>query len=130
MPDNLWIQYGSFGLLALLVVWALLKGIPALMDKHEKVVTFIAAEHKEAMRSVTATHKEAMSAAMAEFADESRLCREERIEMAKVISADRAADREARHELAEKLNQIALNMRITNLQAQTQTPPAQPRPST
>jgi hypothetical protein len=129
VPENAYIQYGCFGLLAVLVVWCLLKGIPSLLDKHEKVVTYIATEHKAAAAKMTEDHKAAIQLLTAEFAEESRLCREERIELSRTTSADRSADREARHELAEKLNQIALNMRVSQLHPQSAAaqPPTQTR---
>lgn len=125
MPENVFIQYGCFGLLAALVVWAVWRGIPAMLDRHEKVVTAIAAEHKTTTANMAKDHKEAVKALTTEFAEESRQCREERIELSKTVSADRELDRNARHELAEKLNLIVLNMRVKDL---TQNPPP-PRPT-
>lgn len=126
MPENVFIQYGCFGLLAALVVWAVWKGIPSMLDRHEKVVTAIAAEHKAAAAKMTEDHKEVIQTLTKEFADESRQCREERIEMSKTVSADRELDRNARHELAEKLNLIALNMQVKNLSANPPFPPKSP----
>lgn len=119
MPENVYIQYGCFGLLAVLVVWTLWKGIPGLLDKHERVINGIATEHRSAVQTITA-----------EFAEESRLCREERLELAKVVVADREADRTARHEMAEKLNQIALNIKLSSLASPPTPTPTPPRPST
>jgi len=56
-PLDAWVQYGCFGLLALIVSWALMKGVPAAL-----------ASFKESLKSITDT-----------FAEEARECRAERV---------------------------------------------------
>lgn len=57
LPIDSWVQYGCFGLLAAIVAWALLKGVPATLDSF-----------KEALKIVTDS-----------FRDEQAHCREERV---------------------------------------------------
>ena len=71
------LQYGSFGLLAALVVWTLWKGIPNLLS----------------------THKETIQSLVNEFKSESKECRDERIALAASNALEREKDREMRRQL-------------------------------
>lgn len=98
------IQLGSFGLLAIAVVWMLYYGAPMIRDtvtalgkSHEAAVAKIAEEnkraaekHAEALESLGDRHEKAVASLVAE---QSRLvqqldanCREERLGLAKMLA--------------------------------------------
>lgn len=83
---NAVLQYGSFALLALLVGWALKIGIPKALDMHQN-----------AMKEMLAT-----------FQNEAKECRDERQEVSKLASEEREKDRKARHDLADKFQELVL----------------------
>lgn len=78
MPDQVWVQYGCFGIVALLTAWALFKGIPSALAEHQAVV------------------KSLVDAFTAESAE----CRSERQATQAAAAAEREADRQARNDLA------------------------------
>lgn len=92
MPENLIVQYGSFGLLAALVFWTVKWGVPKVLDAHEKTVGAIAECNEKAVGCLVKS-----------FNDETAHCREERIELAKEHRAEREKDQILR---AEQSNQI------------------------
>lgn len=78
MPPPEWLQYGSFGVLVLALIWGARYAIPRALALHEVVVTKIAEQNKaasdqsakdskEAINKLTADHKETVTGLVAEF---------------------------------------------------------------
>lgn len=97
MPTDSWMQYGSFGLLAVIVIAALWRGLPYFLDKHEKVISTIMTEHKEEVAGM-----------MKEFKDENIQCREERLSNAASWASERAKMYELIQSVQSQFQQKAL----------------------
>lgn len=96
MPENLVVQYGSFGLLAALVFWTVRWGVPKVLDTHEKTVTNIAANHEKAVNKLVDS-----------FQAETSQCREERIELAKSHQVERTKDQQIREDSIHLIQSVA-----------------------
>lgn len=86
-----WIQYGSFGLLAIGIVG----GIPA--------AAWIVVGMFQRMQSA---HEVAIDKICCTFKEETKQCRDERLEVQKCAEAERDKDRVVRHELRNTLQQL------------------------
>lgn len=91
MPDDKWIQYGSFGILAFIMLYGMVYGLPNLLRTHKETVEELVTAHKEAVDKVVAS---------AEV--EAKACRADRLAAEKAAAEEREKDREARHELANQ----------------------------
>lgn len=91
-----WVQYGCFGLVAGLLIW-LMFYIPHILRAHKETVVGIATECKDSIKAIVAAFEKREDA-----------CREERLAMAELASADREKDRVSRHEANERY-QIAVS---------------------
>ena len=85
------LQYGSFGVIVLLIIWFIWKGWPMLIDKFETV-----------MNKQAASNTAAITYIIDAFKQESAECREERMDIARSAADEREKDRNSRHELANK----------------------------
>lgn len=92
-----WLQAGSFGLLALIIVAVIWKGIPYLVDKLEKTVATLTASHDRTIASLTKTFEETLKEIAADYKEESTQCRTERLAQAAQNATERERDRLARH---------------------------------
>lgn len=108
MPDNQWIQYGSFGLIAALVIWSLWKGIPGVLQTHKDTVTQLATAFETRSASIEATFKSVTGAMLASAQQEAKACREEREKREAQVAAEREADRLARHNQANATQKLML----------------------
>lgn len=95
MPDASWVQYGCFGLLAGLVIWSMIHGIPHALRIHQETMTGIAADHKNIVTDLVRT-----------FEKEADQCREERLAVAELAADEREKDRQSRHELSEAVREM------------------------
>lgn len=66
MPDNAWIQYGCFGLLACLMVWVLWKGLPGLLTAHKEAIQILTDTFKAETTQCRADRKESEEKAQKE----------------------------------------------------------------
>lgn len=96
MPDDLFVRYGAFGLVAALVLWTIKWGIPKVLDTHEKTVTAIAVNHERAVNKLVDS-----------FQSETNQCRSERIELAKSHQQERAKDQQIREESIHLIQSVA-----------------------
>lgn len=71
MPPE-WLQYGSFGVLVLALVWGAKYAIPKALSLHEDVVTRIAEQNKAAVDKLTGDQKETITALVGDFRAELR----------------------------------------------------------
>lgn len=69
------LQYGSFGLLAFIVFWAIWKFFPAALEKHERIITKVAEDSKAAFEGVSEA-----------FTIEAKECREERRDTVRILA--------------------------------------------
>jgi hypothetical protein len=108
-----YIQYGCFGLLAGLVIWSLLKGIPgalaihketmeSIANAHQAAVDKIADAHQIAVDKMAIEHKATVGAIAVAFEKEASLCREERLATARVAAEEREKDRSEREKDREQ----------------------------
>lgn len=72
---DLFLQYGSMGLLAFIVFWAMWKFLPQALETHKETISKLATDHKEGIAVLTKA-----------FAEESNECREERREAVKILT--------------------------------------------
>ncbi len=84
MPDNQFIQYGSFGVIVFLVGWFVLRGFP-------QVITALTASIDRVLMKIDSIESE---------------CRAERTELLKVFREEREADRVARHAMANQFTEM------------------------
>lgn len=89
------LQYGSFGLNVLLLIWFMWKGAPLALEKHEAAV-----------KAVTQSSQAAITNLIDTFKEEANECREERMEVAREAASEREKDRAARHEVANVLMKV------------------------
>lgn len=101
------LQYGSFGLLAFIVFWAIWKFLPAMTEKHFQTIDRLATEHSASIKAM-----------LEEFKEESRDCREERIKDREMAAQERIRDQQARHEALNKVaaSNAELHKIISDLQ--------------
>lgn len=83
-----YIQYGCFGVIAFLCFWMVKWGIPGALK----------------------THKETVTKLVDEFRADSQECRKERMELAAEHAKERAMDREARHDQANKFQECVAEL--------------------
>lgn len=95
MPDMSWVQYGCFGLLAALVIWALVKGIPSVLETV-----------KEILLALTETFKAAVAEMLKSNKEEAAACRAERAEAEKTRAVREELDRKSRHELTNAVQKL------------------------
>ena len=100
------LQYGSFGLLAILVFWCLWKGIPAFLEIHRGVVTDIATKHEKSMSTIAESHRLAIDVLVKGFEREADECRKERKEEGE---KNRQSRTEANAMLVQVLGEIRNN---------------------
>lgn len=86
------LQYGSFGLLAFIVFWAIWKFLPNATDRHFAAIDRLATEHSTVMKAMLAT-----------FEQESNECRNERMKDREAAVAERLRDQQARHEMMNRV---------------------------
>src|ERR1044072_8737111 len=79
-----WVQYGCFGLLACIVAWALLKGVPNMLDSF-----------RAALKDVTDV-----------FREEQKNCREERLIRDEWIAREFAENRATREKFTDALESL------------------------
>ena len=103
-----WLQYGSFGVLVLIMVWGMWKGIPKILDIHKEALAKVTDSSKEAVEKLAADHKEAMTKIVCTFEADSVACRNERIEMQKLVAVEREKDRAAQEKLATHFETVML----------------------
>lgn len=130
-----WLQYGSFGVLVLIMFWGMWKGIPKILDIHEKSIAKVAdaskaandklandnkeaierlaAAQKEAIERLATDHKDAMVKIVCAFEADGVACRNERLEMVKLAAAEREKDRVAQERLAEHFEKVMLKSSLT-----------------
>ena len=72
---DLFLNYGSMGLLALIVFWAMWRFLPAALQTHREIITKVAEDHKSAVIQLAEA-----------FTTESNECREERRETVRVLA--------------------------------------------
>jgi hypothetical protein len=94
-----WVQYGSFGLIAFLVII----GLPAAVWV---AVGFI--------KGITASFEKAIDRVCCTFKEESAECREERKHVQESATEEREKDRVARHELRNAVQALAASLHQTN----------------
>lgn len=98
-----WLNYGAFGLLAALVLYAIWN-TPKVIDKafgfHKEVVTKITDDTKEANKLIADAHKTAIEKMVCSFENENAQCRLERIDTAKLFITEQEKNREAKHQLS------------------------------
>lgn len=78
MPEpslDAFLQFGSMGLLALIVFWAMWRFLPAALEAHRTIISKVAEDNKAAVQVLTDA-----------FTTESNECREERRETVKVLA--------------------------------------------
>lgn len=95
IANNPFLQYGSFGLNVLLLIWFMWKGAPLALEKH-----------KEAVKSVTDNALATITKLVDEFKNQQKECREERLLTAEKAEEEREKDRSARHEMANVLMKV------------------------
>lgn len=93
------LQYGSFGLNALFLIWFMWKGAPAALEKHERAIA-----------AVTDSSKAAITMLVDSFKQEADQCREERMQVAKDASTEREKDRAVRHETNNMLQKLSIKL--------------------
>lgn len=86
MPESLFVQYGSFGLVALMFIWFITKGFPQVL-----------ATISTSLNDVMQRHDKHVAVLMASFEAEERESRRERLAAIDVFRQEREADRMARH---------------------------------
>lgn len=103
-----WLQYGSFGVLCLMMLWGMWKGIPKILDIHKEALAKVTDSSKEAVEKLATDQKEAMAKIVCTFESESVACREERVETLKMVAAEREKDRLSQEKLASRFEVIML----------------------
>lgn len=107
MPSvDQFIQYGCLGLIALLFVWTLWKGIPQILNGHNTALAAQQANFKIMLEMAMDNHKQVVAQLINKFEVEAAECRKERQEMAKQAAVDRDTDREIRHKLGNQFTEV------------------------
>lgn len=97
-PDlslNAFLQYGSFGLVAFLVFWAITRFFPHALQMHREVIENIAEQNKAAITALVES-----------FEKETSQCRQERLEAVKLWGEEREKDRASRHDAMNVLQTV------------------------
>ncbi len=112
---------GSFGLMAIFVVWVLFRASPALQSSiekmnadHDATVKAMAADYRTSLTATADAHKTAIATLAAEFraslAEMHRECRAERAELLlrhdAALADDRSAQRDHIDKVADALNAL------------------------
>jgi len=102
MPaTNDYLQYGSFGVLCLIIAFWMFKGIPGLLNYHKETVVKITEDMKESNRLTCQAHQNTISELVKGFSMETEQCRNERIEAQKFFKDEMEKNRSAKTELAQ-----------------------------
>lgn len=72
---DLFLNYGSMGLLALIVFWAMWRFLPAALQTHKEIITKVAEDHRAGIQVLTDA-----------FTQESKECRDERREVVRALA--------------------------------------------
>ena len=81
-----WLQYGCFGLLAVLIVLVAWKGFPKALEIYERSLANMAAEHKAEIAHIVATHERVVSNLTAAYERDAAECRAERMALMKMLA--------------------------------------------
>lgn len=84
-------QGGMFGLWLIFIVWLLYRGAPMLRE----TMATMSADHKEAIMVAAKVAAEMIS-------QHEKTCREERQQLQTQFAAERSADRQSRHDMANE----------------------------
>jgi hypothetical protein len=97
--ENLVVQYGSFGLVAALLIWSVKWGIPSMISAH-----------REAMADLADSHRQVCEKLVVSFDADVKDCREERRSIQKGAAEEREKDRAAREEMTQAVIRLTTQL--------------------
>lgn len=117
MPDDKFIQYGCFGLVALIIVVAMWKGLPYIFNSHTQTITALTDSNTKAISAMTIVFGDTVNKLLAAQISERLECAVERKVMFDYMNAERGklldymnlereADRKWRHDNANRIQEL------------------------
>lgn len=85
-PMDGWLQYGCFGLLAVLIALVAWKGIPKALELYKESLENLAARHEEAVTQLAAAHERAVAKLTDAYERDAAECRAERMALMKMLA--------------------------------------------
>lgn len=98
-----WVQYGSFGLIAFLVLVGLPGGFYGLWKSVQKAFDY----HKEIVNAANFSHEKTVQALTLTFTNEVEQCRKAQEKQAQRAEVKEEKDRQLRHDLNNTIQKLA-----------------------